>query len=553
MGEHVLEMRAPRRARAILNNLLVSRTVTPSGVKWLEVATDPFHDTEIRPDGYPDMVSTRSITQTVTQTITVNAPSGVTTNWDLHVFFAPLAPTFTQSDVIPSSTLEEEIHFTTDTVYVGKPGQPIKLGKTDHDAPVKLGFKKGPCKPPKKESSEDDDDDTVTPSIYQGYYLCTVDRLGHVQSVTGHTWVNPGWNAIAIGAGLDWSTNLGVNQPGIQLPGTYASGAWRLIATGLEVTNTTASLYKGGSVTCYRSPSPQGYGEYFVQASDEDPTVPCSGPTCVTPPFSQSDAALYPNSRTWGAEDGIYLIPTMNSTTNPYYVPKPGMAGMITPSSFSNLNLGNGWLGWFPFVSGSGGNYPNSSLATCLPWDISGAIFAGLNTQSAMQVTVRYYIERNPTIADPNLLVLARTPCPYDPVVQEIYTRCMEELPVGVKVGMNPLGEWFTEVLEGIGEWAPKIGSAIGNVVPGASIIGNIVGSAAKGIHIAGGFPISKGTTVKEKRTKKGKEIITVEKTRRKPPIRRTRRRVAPANEVASLQRMLNAQTRPTRGRKRRR
>jgi len=145
-----LEMRAPRRARAILNNLLVSRTVTPSGVKWLEVATDPFHDTEIRPDGYPDMVSTRSITQTVTQTITVNAPSGVTTNWDLHVFFAPLAPTFTQSDAIPSSTLEEEIHFTTDTVYVGKPGQPIKLGKTDHDAPVKLGFKKGPCKPPKK-------------------------------------------------------------------------------------------------------------------------------------------------------------------------------------------------------------------------------------------------------------------------------------------------------------------------------------------------------------------------------------------------------------------
>jgi len=519
MGEHVVESRAPRRARQILNNLLESRTVTPSGVKWLEVATDPFHDTEIRPDGYPDMVSTRSITQTVTKTITVNAPVGVSTNWDLHVFFAPLTPTFTQSDSIPlPPPEEEEIAYVQDVMYQGKSVlkedfKAIKIAKTDHDIPGKKSQQPKPnCRPIEKEPSSDDDEPEVgSPSAYQGYYFNTLDRLGHLQYVTGHTKVQSGWNAIGITGGANWTTTLGEDHTGIQLPSEYTSGGWRLIATGLEVTNTTASLYKGGSVTAYRSPSPSGIGEYFVQSDDEAPAVDCAGKTAVMPPLTQADAALYPNSRTWGAEDGVYLIPTMNSTDNPYYVPKPGMAGMITPASYTNLLLGNGWVGYFPFITdGVNSVYPNSSLTTTLPWDVSGAVFAGLNTNSAMQVTVRYYIERNPTIADPNLLVLARTPCPYDPVVQEIYTRCMEELPVGVKVGMNPLGEWFTEVLQGIGEWAPKIGGAIGNMIPGAGIIGNIVGGAANGIQLA------RGMTVKDHKTKRGKEIVTVEKQKPK-------------------------------------
>jgi len=166
-----------------------------------------------------------------------------------------------------------------------------------------------------------------------------------------------------------------------------------------------------------------------------------------------------------------------------------------------------------------------------------------------MQVTTRYYIERNPTVADPNLLVLARTPCPYDPVVQEIYTRCMEELPVGVKVGMNPLGEWFTEVLQGIGEWAPKIGSALGNLIPGASIIGNIVGGAANGVQLA------RGTTLKERKTRKGKEVITVE--RQKPRKQQARKVLGPTrrtlmNEQARVAKAMGAARSRTRAPRRR-
>jgi len=542
MGDqHVVESRAPRKARQILNSLLENRIVTASGVKWLEVATDPFHDTEIRPDGYPDMVSTRSITQTVTKTITVNVPPGVTTNWDMHVFFAPLSPTFTQSDSIPIPPPD----VTTTVMDKGMKSPVVKIKE-----PVSYQNSGQRCRP-YVESSSSDDDNVGAPSAYQGYYLNTVDRLGQIQYVTGHTPVQSGWNAIGIGGGLNWSTSLGQEHLGIQLPAEYTSGGWRLIGTGLEVTNTTASLYKGGSVTCYRSPSPQGYGDYFVRSADEEPQVDCAGVTCLTPPFTQSDAALYPNSRTWGAEDGIYLIPTMNSTQNPYYVPKPGMAGMITPASYQNLVLGNGWLGYFPFITdGVNSVYPNSSLTTCLPWDVSGAIFAGLNVQSAMQVTVRYYIERNPTIADPNLLVLARTPCPYDPVVQEIYTRCMEELPVGVKVGMNPLGEWFTEVLQGIGEWAPKIGKAIGNIVPGAGIIGNILGTAAGGIQLA------RGTRVTEKVDRRGKEIVTVSKPKKQRTVGPTRRTLVRHQQQVvnqSRQAIARGLGQPVRGRKRRR
>jgi len=88
MDASVAAMRAPRRGKAALNRLIQNRQVTSSGVKWLEVALDPFHDTEVVSDGYPDVTTTRSITQVVTKTMTVVAPAGLTTaTWDAHVFF----------------------------------------------------------------------------------------------------------------------------------------------------------------------------------------------------------------------------------------------------------------------------------------------------------------------------------------------------------------------------------------------------------------------------------------------------------------------------------
>jgi len=120
--------------------------------------------------------------------------------------------------------------------------------------------------------------------------------------------------------------------------------------------------------------------------------------------------------------------------------------------------------------------------ATVLPWDISGTFLAGLNPQGTFQVTVKYFVEKVPTLSDPNLLVLAKTPTPYDGNIIEIYARVTQELPVAVPVGENPLGEWFETVMSVIGDVLPVVGKSL-SFIPGAALVGEGLGAGAK--HLA--------------------------------------------------------------------
>jgi hypothetical protein len=95
------------------------------------------------------------------------------------------------------------------------------------------------------------------------------------------------------------------------------------------------------------------------------------------------------------------------------------------------------------------------------PFDVSGAFFSGLNPNSTLQVTVKYVVERIPSITEPNLLVLTRPPCPFDPMALELYTRVMASLPVGVKVGDNPDGEFWASILDALAAIAPVVGAAL--------------------------------------------------------------------------------------------
>jgi len=456
MDASVAAMRAPRRGKAALNRLIQNRQVTSSGVKWLEVALDPFHDTEVVSDGYPDVTTTRSITQVVTKTMTVVAPAGLTTaTWDAHFFFNPCTTPWTQFATTTTTT--------TATTKTTKPEEkcPGKRKRVEEEESLSI---------------EPDEPESVATNLF---YRTTVDSGGTINQTGSGLTLCAGWNCITTNNGEGWTVaTIGEENDDGQFPPQFASGAFRLIATGCEVVNTTAELYKGGSVTNYRSPSPAQQCTMRTTGTPAYWTAPRMG---LLPPDNVADAALYPNSKTWGASDGTYMIATLNESENTFFNPVPGCAGLLTPISFDGLAGGEGWLAWMPSATL---NTLNSASNGILPWDIAGCIFSGLNAQSSLQVTTRYYIERHPTIADPNLLVLARTPCPYDPTALEIYARAMGELPVAVPVGENPLGEWFTEVLDVIGEWAPKIGGFLsGAGVPFAGGIGNVIGAGAKSIN----------------------------------------------------------------------
>lgn len=521
--------RMPRRARTVLNSLIQSKTVTPEGVSFLIAATDPFHDEPVEGLlGYPDMTACRSNVQVVTQTVAISSPfdDGITP-WDLHVPFMPLTPCFTQRSYFPLENKmdgkEEEIALkikgSSDNIIYkkvlidGERGgkQRVVFTKTalmhvpdngdDYffrtDIPefsyVPLLPKDSRITVEKPEVVKDKENQSTVgykvrkfqksnrPLAIQNsnYYRTTVSNSGDLNQLGDGLPVASGWNCFTTGVGQDWQTTFsGVSTTDVSINPEFTSGAWRLISSGCEVVNTTAELYKGGSCTVFRSPSIMPGAELSITGI-ETFTARHIG---LLPPSTQSEAALYPDSKTWGAEDGSYQVVTLNQKDNEYYTPLPGYAGMVTPSSFTDLETGTGWVGYFPLFFGATDitRALTSSLADGLPFDCVGSVYSGLNPNTTMQVTTRYYFERHPTVADPDLLTLSKPSAPYDPVILELLARATRMLPVGVMVKENPMGEWFNDVLEFVGNWAPTIGTALGDVgVPMARLIGNGLGSLA--------------------------------------------------------------------------
>jgi hypothetical protein len=395
--------KAPRRVRGIINNLLNSKQLTPEGLKWLITATDPFHDEPLACDGFPDLTTSSVLTQTVQLTASIARPVSVpsTDLWDCEIFFNPVSP---------------PLSFSTPGTGLGG----------------------------------------ANASLYQVGITST-----GLTAIASPRVIYSGVNVLTGPNGIDFMTSgsLGIfPDPRLAFPQTYASGYFRLIATGFEVVNTTAELYKGGSVTVFKSPS---YSQPMNTYSNAGPDPPsCYTQAAIMPPGTQSQCALFPSSRTWGAADGCYVVPSLNSTEVPFVTPLPSAnAGLVSPVDVQTLTTGSGnRLGWFPpspYLSQTAG------MNSPFPFDVSGAFFSGLNPNSTLQVTVKYVVERIPSITEPNLLVLTRPPCPFDPMALELYTRVMASLPVGVKVGDNPDGEFWASILDALAAIAPVVGAAL--------------------------------------------------------------------------------------------
>jgi len=462
--EYIKETQLPRRAKALLNRMVGTKQMSESGMKWLVVATDPFHDTRVDCDGYPDISTARAITQCVQQTINVSSPfDDGTLPYDFHMFFNPLSPTWSYSP-----TLEKEKEKKTITRTKSDDTRPEKREKSEELVNALAVKKAAKRRPPGRANSG-------TAETFNGYIRSTVDYLGDVVQTADALYLSSGWTGFTLPNGDDWTTATeGEAITGVSIPSEFTTGNYRVVATACEVVNVTSELYKGGTVTAYKSPCPT-FNSTLNSGS-------IGGVLCETgtlPPTNQPDAALYPDSLTWGAEDGVYMIATQTGMENPFVQPLPGVSGLFSPSDFTSLETGVGWLAYLPAYTTDFAF--QSALSKKFPYDITGAIFTGLNGQSQLQVTTKYYIERVPSIADENNLVLSRLPAPYDPLAMEVYSRVLEHLPVACKVCENPMGEWWNDVLEAVAEWAPKIGKGLGDLgIPMVSPIGNILGAGAK-------------------------------------------------------------------------
>jgi len=400
------------------------------GKAWVTAALDPFHDTIIENyAGYPDNDESPSVQQVVKSSYTVNAPSGVSTNWDAHICFFPWQGQAT--NVVTGGSV-----FSSTGPYENNAG-PFEIG-------------------------------TGAPDTFQGLMVDAVQSgtNTYLQTTTTPTC-------------LDFVQTQ-----------TYCLNQWRLAAIGIEVINTTAELTAQGLVTSYRAPVPQRSSKSTITAVTAAGSAPVTltygSVECIiasTPPQTVAEALLLPGTVQWKAKDGVYLVPTLNSTNltvgsdNTCVITNDATTGVIRGINKSAVVVNVGSVLIFAAVCPIGLNLTDFNMA--------GSYFTGLSNSSSLTINVIKYYERFPAPVDPldtPLVVLAKPSCRYDPAALALYSAVIREMPVAVPQRYNGLGDWFRDAIQTAKDIVSPVLSAIPHplAMMGAGVLNGVAGQITK-------------------------------------------------------------------------
>jgi hypothetical protein len=280
------------------------------------------------------------------------------------------------------------------------------------------------------------------------------------------------------------ATTLG----GKSVPRTYCKGLYRVIGAAFEVVNTTAEIYKQGQVTVYRQPC-NAQNNSFVGFTG----TPFAGDLTIQnvdtlrmPPGSLADAQLLFGSASWLAADGAYVIAMLNDVDNPLQSPSFRRIVYLSTDLSAGSQENPAYIGLLDTV----GDFSQGLHAdNVFPFDVSGAYFTGLSSQTTLVVNCRWLIERCPTVSESDLTVLAQPSPEYDPASLQLYSSIMRYMPPGVPQGMNPLGEWFDNIMSAVADYAGSVGDALTvftkNPIP--AVVGRALASGASVIVTARG------------------------------------------------------------------
>lgn len=366
-----------------LERLVRTGRLSPDGADWVVQAIDPFHDYKRNMAGFPDMTQAATVVTCYKYTAQVS-PGGGGALWDCHLFALPRCEANTRA---ASGTFSAGVgHYVTQAAF------------------------------------------TTTPTLGFLNIMSMDSAAGGPLFPTSAVW-NP---AGLVTAALPAAGNTDLS-----------SGYSRVIAAGFEVHNTTAEMYKNGRVTVYSMPQEQGLDHHRV--SDVTAGNLVEGTATFkkyrSPPSTAADAMKLAGSMQWDARDGVYMpIPIagvhnrlVNKNNSPQcYTADPdvpswgvvdravGAAANIAPSYYSNKS---------------------ASIGTV------GAIFEGLSAQTTLTVTLKVYVERAPAIGDAALMPLATPSASYDLHALQLYSRLLQEMPIGTKTTNNANGDWFKWVL----------------------------------------------------------------------------------------------------------
>lgn len=375
--------------------------------RWFVRYTDPFHDQQLEPAGYPDADQSASVIQEVNMSFNATVPASVTSgqNWDLMVFnWADVANTL-----------------------------PVAIaGGTTATLNPSTGL--------------------LAPASGGGTAIGPMAGIGVYGAPAGQKFM-PENGSSAIGSGVTNLTNIN--------PAIYVGAKSRVVGMAIEAINTTAELSLQGTCTAFRMP--QINDTMWINTT----LTGTSGaviPNMLTfrahalPPSNVQEALILPASRQWDAKEGYYGVCTLQGVENPFRrfdnqgrIYLESSLAQVNPVSAAATNIVSCIVSPYgASVTPIGGlTYP----LLAAPFNMSGFFMTGLSYVSTIQINVKFLIEANPGPRSV-LATLARPSPPYSPMALELASRVMSELPVGVPFSRNPSGEWMSEVLGALGDLA---------------------------------------------------------------------------------------------------
>jgi len=473
-------------------------TLSEDGKNWLEKALDPFHDFEIDVRGQPDADTSRVLIEEINQSLQITAPANQTAPWDAHIYTLPVVTGVSTGFQSSGTTL---LRGGIQRVAMQTAGN-LNTGGTGVE---------------------------VYPAIDNT--LCFIGT----QPRRPLTFLNCDSFAVS-GSPLAPTRSASYAAPSavhvLDGGASQIVGRRRLIAAGFEIHDTTAPLYKQGTLTVYRMPQAEAISMAVSDISTNNagaaahaPGQPYYGSNASTltlgtdnlltapvgsfpfkvyncPPSSLALAMNYPGTRQWEAKDGVYVALTQDAARNilrydddAYFAYtdgdySPSVIGGNTiarPTSADSWALPSWSVVTTPVLDVGGDAVQDIGVTVAatnflqVPFHTSGVMLTGLNPNSTFTITLKALWEVAPVTGDAtgNLVPLSKPSPGYDPIALELYQRAVGLMPTGMKVDMNAAGDFWDWTLKALSVAATPIATAL--MGPGGSAVGL---AATKGIDV---------------------------------------------------------------------
>lgn len=425
------------RAQKLLNDLVASRTLSPAGLAWLTLAVDPWHDTAV-----------------------------------------------TGLEGMPDQGIGKSVSFqVVQELSISKNTAPVALPAGNWSVRIGNFPKLTP--------------ENVSPGFFYGAVVHQDNATANLLQSVAVQYAQDGADFPDVGI----ASLYPANPQGVSLPIEYTQGVVKVLGVGIEVINTTSSLYKQGLVSYCRMVQPQA--ETFTSYVSMSTPANSWGIKSMTPirtlPKNLTEMALYPGFAQTEASEGYYApvllkfgktksFPVPNTTLLLDDDPTAGPFSIASPlACYSSRNTG-------VVVPGNATTfYTSNDLPLYYDCDSNVCVFSGLSDQTTLTLRVRFICERFPSDAERQMLVIATPSADYDPIALEIYSKAVQRLPAGVPFSENPAGEWWMKMVEEIANAAAPF---LGGIHPA-------LGLAAKGVGAVAGAASNRTKTSRKKKEAK--------------------------------------------------